>query len=92
MTDSDVVELLVRMDERTKQTAEDVDQLKHVILEGNGSPPLTVAVARTEERLTALEATGKERVGMSVARLGVLATVGGAGITGVFKLIELLLG
>ncbi len=47
--------LLARIDERTQQTAEDVDKLKHVLLEGNGTPAVIVQVATHAERLKTLE-------------------------------------
>jgi len=47
MDDEEQTALLVRLDERTKQTQEMVERLVHVILEGNGSPAVTVAVVDT---------------------------------------------
>ncbi len=54
MTNSEVSELLVRLDERTKQTAEQVDAICHV-LEGNGRPGLVEIAARVDERIEVLE-------------------------------------
>ncbi len=51
----DMKEMLVRIDERTEQTQKDVDKLKHVLLEGNGSPAITIQVATQAERLKVLE-------------------------------------
>lgn len=48
-------DLLIRIDERTEQTQKDVDLLKHVILEGNGTPPMTVQIATMFTRLESLE-------------------------------------
>ncbi len=52
---SEMKEMLVRIDERTEQMQDDVGKLKHVLLEGNGSPAITVQVATQAERLKVLE-------------------------------------
>lgn len=53
MPDSDR-DLLIRIDERTKQTALEVEAI-HGTLHGNGSDGLKVTVARQDERLEDLE-------------------------------------
>jgi hypothetical protein len=55
MASDNTRDLLVRIDERTEQTQKDVDLLKHVILEGNGTPALTVQVATLNTRLSSIE-------------------------------------
>ena len=60
MNDHDVRELLVRLDERTETMADDIDQVKHVLLEGNGTPAITVQVATMNERLKSIEEAKKE--------------------------------
>lgn len=52
--------LLARLDERTESMAKDLDQVKHVLLEGNGSPPMTVQVATMYARIVNLEEDKKE--------------------------------
>jgi hypothetical protein len=47
--------LVARIDERTQTTAEQVDRLAHVLLEGNGSPPLTAQVATLTEKVSNIE-------------------------------------
>lgn len=56
----DMKVMLVRIDERTEQMQSDVDQLKHVLLEGNGSPAVTVQVATMNERLKSIEESKRE--------------------------------
>lgn len=55
MTDEDVLALLVRVDERTEKVQTDVEKLNHVLLEGNGSPSITVQVATLNEKVGNLE-------------------------------------
>lgn len=72
MTDAEYAELkgiLERLDERTDGMKNDVDSIKHVLLEGNGSPALTVQVATMDTRLKNVEDTQKdEKVNKSVPR------------------------
>lgn len=58
MTDDDMLGLLIRVDERTKTLVEDVGQLKHVLLEGNGTPAVTVQLATLNTEM----ATVKEHI------------------------------
>jgi len=60
MANDNARDLLVRIDERTEQTQKDVNLLKHVILEGNGTPALTVQVATLNTRLSSMEENNKE--------------------------------
>lgn len=60
MTENDAYGLLIRLNERMEGMARDVEQLKHVLLEGNGSPSLTVQVATINTRLHSLEETNKD--------------------------------
>ena len=53
--DVDVSALLQRLDERTEKTEEMVGKLAHVILEGNGTPALTVQIATLTEKVKSLE-------------------------------------
>lgn len=48
------------LDERTKAMKDGLDVLKHVLLEGNGSPALTVQVATIDTRLKTVEEDQKE--------------------------------
>jgi hypothetical protein len=67
MSDEDIKAFMVRMDERWERVEEDLDKLKHVLLEGNGSPAMTVQVALQEQRLRSLEESKKdEKVPRSV--------------------------
>lgn len=78
MTDEEMLGLLVRLDERTKTMADDVEQLKHVILEGNGTPALTVQVARLDERLDQVDREREAKLprwSIYVAVAGVAATL-----------------
>ena len=56
--------MLARLDEKTDRFAQDIEAirkdvggLRHVLLEGNGTPALTVQVARLDERIVAMERT-----------------------------------
>ncbi len=90
MTDDEMLRLLVRLDERTERLEKDVAQLRHAVCEGNGSPALTVTVARLDERTTALEESAKERTTISAAKLGVISALGAAALTGLFELVKLI--
>lgn len=87
MADQDDVKVLVetirRIDERTMRIADDVDALKHVVLEGNGTPALTVQVASLRERVTAVELSKKAKYALWVA---LITAIGGIASTalGVF--------
>jgi hypothetical protein len=71
----DFKEMLARIDERTDQTQKDVDLLKHVILEGNGTPAMTVRVATQDERLKALEEHVKENKIPRNVSLGIIVSI-----------------
>lgn len=77
---TDVMVMLARIDERTQLIREDVDALKHVILEGNGSPALTVQVASLSERFDTLEKSTAARwtfKGLVITGAVALLTSGG---------------
>jgi hypothetical protein len=78
--DNDTRDLLVRIDERTKQTADDVDLLKHVILEGNGTPAITVQVATMNERLKSIEESEKDEKIPRHVTLGIAVSILLAGV------------
>lgn len=61
MSDEEIKMVIVRMDERWERVEEDLKKLKHVLLEGNGSPPMTVQVATIDQRLKQLEEDRKEQ-------------------------------
>ena len=82
MTDAEVQALLVRLDERTERLADDVAQLKHVLLEGNGSPAITSQVATLNEKVSNLEEQARDyRIPRHVmVGIAVSAMIGLAGI------------
>lgn len=47
--------VLVRIDERTERTELQVEKLTHVILEGNGTPAITVQLATLALKVASLE-------------------------------------
>lgn len=53
--DEDLKLLLVRMHEQIKNLQDDVDQIKHVLIEGNGQPALTTQVAINRTKIEKLE-------------------------------------
>ena len=53
--DTDTAAILARLDERTERMAEDVTQLKHTLLEGNGVPAVTVQLATLNEKVAVLQ-------------------------------------
>lgn len=80
----DVKVMLVRIDERTQKMQDDVDKLKHVLIEGNGTPAVTVQVATMDQRLKQLEEDQDDRkiprsvsagiwVSIVLALIGILA-------------------
>jgi hypothetical protein len=54
-------ELIARLDERGRVMAEQIEKISHTLLDGNGSPPLTVTVARLDERLQKLESVDDKK-------------------------------
>ncbi len=54
-SESELAELLGRLDERTEYIQNTVEKLAHTVLDGNGSPALTVTVATTATRVAAIE-------------------------------------
>jgi tetrahydromethanopterin S-methyltransferase subunit B len=57
MTEQEMCGLLIKLNERVEMAATLVKQLYHVLLEGNGTPPITVQVATIDTRLSSLEKT-----------------------------------
>lgn len=60
MSEVDIYGLLIKLDGRMEELAKDVAKLSHVILEGNGTPPMTVKVATLETRVNLIEGEKKE--------------------------------
>lgn len=61
MSDAEIKMVLARMDERWERVEEDLKKLKHVLLEGNGSPAVTVQVATMDQRIKQLEEDKNDR-------------------------------
>lgn len=55
MSDEEIKVFVARMDERWERVEEDLKKLKHVLLEGNGSPAVIVTVATMDQRIKQLE-------------------------------------
>lgn len=55
MTDTEMVELLGRLDERTERMSDALDKITHVLFEGNGTPAITTQVADINARVRTLE-------------------------------------
>jgi len=95
--------LLARLDERSKAAADDIAEVKHVLLEGNGVPPLTTQVAALNSQVETLAthvpplATQVTTLATQVAALQerkasskkTMATIWAAVITGVFSFMEM---
>ncbi len=94
MTSVNTSIVLARLDERTEKIAESVDQLTHVLLTGNGSPPITTSVATQGVQLTAINArlTAIEHAPEVSGRLagGDKYMVWAALVSGLFTLLEML--
>lgn len=58
--DLQVHEMLARIDERTERLVDDVDQLKHTLLEGNGVPAITVQVATLNTEVATLKQQARD--------------------------------
>lgn len=71
----DTRDLLIRIDERTEQTQKDVDLLKHVILEGNGTPALTVQVATLDHRMRSIEDNKKDTAVPRHVTIGLIVSI-----------------
>lgn len=78
-------ELLVRLDERGEVMADQIEKITHVLLEGNGTPALTVQVARIDERLQKLETTDDKKKLSGGDKALVYTTA----IGGIFTLVEM---
>jgi hypothetical protein len=66
---ADIKAMFRVLDERTSGMKDDLDSVKHVLLEGNGSPALTVQVATIDTRLkTVEEARRDDRTQLGVPR------------------------
>jgi len=55
MDDGDLTALLARLDERTERTEETLEKISHVLLEGNGTPAITVQVATLNAKVSSIE-------------------------------------
>ena len=53
--DDDLRITLATMSEQLKNVQEDIDQIKHVLIDGNGRPPVVTTVAIHAEKLAKLE-------------------------------------
>ncbi len=73
--------LLSRLDERTEHMAEDVAQLKHVIIDGNGSPSMVVAVATLTEKVSALESNSAKSKLSAGEKIAAVLTSAGVFVT-----------
>jgi hypothetical protein len=80
---AELFKMLGLIEERTRQTADDVDALKHVLLEGNGSPALTVQVADLNGRVKAVEENRKAKTAIKVAVIGGLVGI----VTAIIQLL-----
>lgn len=67
-----VKELLVKLDSRLERIEDDVSKLKHVLMEGNGQPAMTVRVAILENEL---ERVNEERADRKMPRSAWIAIV-----------------
>lgn len=82
MSDDDIRQFIARNDERWERVKDDLDKLKHVLLEGNGTPAMTVQVATMNERLKTLEEDRNDNkvpkhvtVGISVSIILAVASI-----------------
>ena len=55
MPEREIKESLIRLEEQLKSIAEDVAELKHVVIDGNGNPSLVVRTATHDHRIKSLE-------------------------------------
>lgn len=72
--------MLTRIDERTERMERDIGDLVHVVLTGNGSPPLTAQVARMDERVDAIENSVTARWGFRTALIAGILTLAGIAV------------
>lgn len=56
----DVISLLGRLDERTELMQNDIGTLKHVLIEGNGVPPVTAQLATLNAEVAGLKDQAKD--------------------------------
>ena len=61
MDDKEIIQLLTKVDQKLETVAEDVSMLRHILLEGNGTPALTVQVATITQRVSQLEENEKDK-------------------------------
>lgn len=67
--------ILSRLDERTERMEDDLDKVKHVLIEGNGKPSIVVQVATMNERLSSLEEHVKENKIPRNVSLGIIVSI-----------------
>lgn len=72
MTDAERDELLIELRVKLENMAEDVGDLKHVLIEGNGKPPLTEQVLTNKLKIERLE---EERADKKMPRAAWIAIV-----------------
>lgn len=70
--EAELFELLGRIDERTKQTADDVEHLMRIVALGNGSPSLVKQVADNTAEIRAIKVNKANRAKIVVAALAFL--------------------
>jgi hypothetical protein len=61
MNDEEIQNIVSRMDERWARIEEDLQKLKHVLLEGNGTPAMIVRVALVEQELKRVNEEREDR-------------------------------
>ena len=67
--------ILSRLDERTERMEDDLDKVKHVLIEGNGKPSIVVQVATMNERHSSLEEHVKENKIPRNVSLGIIVSI-----------------
>jgi hypothetical protein len=78
MNDEDmqnIREFLLKLDGRLEKLEENVSDIKHVVIDGNGKPPMTVRLALAEAEL---ERVKEERVDKKMPRtawLGIVVSI-----------------
>lgn len=71
----DIRVILERLDGRGERMEDDLKKLKHVLLEGNGTPAMTVQVATMDQRIKAIEDIGKDKKIPRQVALGIFVSI-----------------
>ena len=58
-----------------KTVKEDVEQIKHVLIEGNGRPAITVQIATMDQRIKTLESNEEDRKVPRAVSLGIVVSL-----------------